>query len=60
MSTPIDFTERWMIWASCGISPVFSVVRVILNPRGCPAWAMSFFAVFRSLCRCGIGFDVDG
>ena len=34
MSIPIAFTERWMIWASCGISPVFSVVSVILKPFG--------------------------
>ena len=60
MLMPIAFTERWMIWASCGISPVFSVVSVMLNPRGRPAFAMSCFAVFRSLWRCGMGLLVDG
>ena len=34
MSIPIAFTERWMICASCGISPAFSVVSVILKPFG--------------------------
>src|SRR5436309_10607466 len=60
MLMPIALTERWMICASCGISPVCSVVSVIAKPRGCPAWAMSFFAALRSLWRCGMGFLVDG
>lgn len=34
MLIPIALTERWMICASCGISPVISVVRVIEKPCG--------------------------
>src|SRR2546421_6828218 len=60
MLMPSALTERWMIWASCGISPVFSVVSLIANPRGCPAWAISFLAAFRFFLRCGIGLLVHG
>src|SRR6476469_507025 len=60
MSMPSALTEHAMILASCGISPVFSVVIVILNPRGWPACVMSIFAIVRSLWRCGMGSDLDG